>query len=89
VKVLGPDAEATLYTLAWGMEQGGYATAYDIVVARKVAHVLAGGNRAPGSDITEQELLDLEREAFVSLCGEEKTQARMQHLLMNGKPLRN
>ncbi len=58
-------------------------------IANKLAHVLAGGDVPAGSLVTEQYMLDLEREAFLSLCGEPKTQARMQHMLAKGKALRN
>jgi 3-hydroxyacyl-CoA dehydrogenase len=59
------------------------------VVATKVAEVLTGGNVLPETEVSEQYLLDLEREAFVSLCGTKGTQARMAHMLKTGKPLRN
>jgi 3-hydroxyacyl-CoA dehydrogenase len=69
--------------------EGGFITEYDGVVAEKLAHVLSGGRLTGRQTVTEQYLLDLEREAFLSLCGEPKTQARIQHMLENGKPLRN
>jgi 3-hydroxyacyl-CoA dehydrogenase len=59
------------------------------VVGNKLANVLTGGDVPTGTRLSEQYFLDLEREAFLSLCGEEKTQARIQHMLMKGKPLRN
>jgi len=71
------------------MQQAGWASEHDATIAMKVAHILTGGDRAPGTPITEQDLLDLECEAFLSLCGMEKTQARIQHMLLNNKPLRN
>jgi len=58
-------------------------------IASKLAHVIAGGNVAFGSHVDEQYMLDIEREAFLSLIGEMKTQQRMQHMLVKGKPLRN
>jgi 3-hydroxyacyl-CoA dehydrogenase len=58
-------------------------------VARKLAHVLAGGALSASQTVSEQYVLDLEREAFVSLCGERKTQERIAHTLKTGKPLRN
>ena len=73
----------------WSMVEGGYATEHDALIAKKVAHILCGGDVLPGTELTEQDYLDLEREAFLSLCGEEKTQARIQSLLMTNKPLRN
>ncbi|MGC1910803.1 MAG: 3-hydroxyacyl-CoA dehydrogenase NAD-binding domain-containing protein [Candidatus Acidiferrales bacterium] len=69
--------------------RGEYATEYDGVVARKLAWVLAGGNLTAPQGVSEEYLLDLEREAFVSLCGERKTQERIAHTLKTGKPLRN
>lgn len=68
---------------------GGYASAHDKLVAEKIGHVLSGGMCLPGTKLVAQDLLDLEREAFVSLCGEEKTRARIKHTLTTGKPLRN
>jgi 3-hydroxyacyl-CoA dehydrogenase len=59
------------------------------LLGRKIAFVMTGGNIPRGTRLSEQDLLDLEREAFLSLCGEEKTQARIQYMLMKGKPLRN
>ncbi|MCG0238937.1 MAG: 3-hydroxyacyl-CoA dehydrogenase/enoyl-CoA hydratase family protein [Firmicutes bacterium] len=89
VPVLGADARAVLELAAWSMQQGGYATEHDVKIAKKVAYVLTGGNLPAGTLVPEQYLLDLEREAFVSLCGEPKSQQRMMHLLKTGKPLRN
>jgi 3-hydroxyacyl-CoA dehydrogenase len=74
-----------LYT----MKAAGQISEHDEKIGRKIASVLTGGDVPPGTKRTEQELLDLEREAFLSLCGEEKTQARIQFMLMKGKPLRN
>jgi len=58
-------------------------------VARKLANILAGGSLSTAQMVSEQYVLDLEREAFVSLCGEKKTQERIAHTLKTGKPLRN
>ncbi|MBZ5539678.1 MAG: enoyl-CoA hydratase/isomerase family protein [Acidobacteriia bacterium] len=69
--------------------RGGYASEYDAHVARKLAHILAGGALSVPQLVSEQYVLDLEREAFVSLCGEKKTQERIAHTLKTGKPLRN
>jgi 3-hydroxyacyl-CoA dehydrogenase len=74
-----------LYT----MKAAGQISEHDEKIGRMIASVLTGGDVPPGTKRTEQELLDLEREAFLSLCGEEKTQARIQFMLMKGKPLRN
>ena len=60
-----------------------------MLIARKLALVLCGGDLNHAALVTEQHFLDLEREAFLSLCGEEKTQQRMEHILKTGKPLRN
>jgi 3-hydroxyacyl-CoA dehydrogenase len=59
------------------------------LIGKKLAHVLTGGNTDGRTPITEQQVLDLEREAFLSLCGEPLTLARIQHMLQKGKPLRN
>ncbi|MNP84284.1 putative 3-hydroxyacyl-CoA dehydrogenase [compost metagenome] len=71
------------------MRESGYISDHDLLIAKKLAHVLAGGNVPAGTLVTEQYLLDLEREAFLSLCGETKTLQRMKHMLTTGKPLRN
>ncbi|WP_353947606.1 3-hydroxyacyl-CoA dehydrogenase NAD-binding domain-containing protein [Sporolactobacillus sp. Y61] len=89
VTVIGEDGKALLLLAADNMRRSGYASEYDRVIAGKLAHVLSGGDVPAGSCVTEQYLLDLEREAFLSLCGEAKTQARIQHMLTRGKPLRN
>ncbi|MGA3204958.1 MAG: 3-hydroxyacyl-CoA dehydrogenase family protein, partial [Bryobacteraceae bacterium] len=89
VKVGGESAFALLKLGAWTMRQGGYISDYDVVVAEKLAHVLSGGRLTGEQLVSEQYLLDLEREAFLSLCGNPKTQERMQFMLKTGKPLRN
>jgi len=71
------------------MQRAGYASDYDAHVAGKLAYVISGGALNPPQPVSEQYILDLEREAFLSLCGEPKTQQRIQHLLKTGKPLRN
>ncbi|MGD0793170.1 MAG: 3-hydroxyacyl-CoA dehydrogenase NAD-binding domain-containing protein [Terriglobales bacterium] len=71
------------------MRQGEYITDHEQKLATKIAEVLCGGNITPGTPVSEQYLLDLEREAFKSLCGEKKTQERIQFTLKTGKPLRN
>jgi len=79
-------------TFAYGlyaMKMAGQISKYDEQIGRKIAFVMTGGDVPRGTRLSEQDLLDLEREAFLSLCGEEKTQARIQHMLMTGKPLRN
>ena len=71
------------------MRHGNYVSDYDVHVSKKIAYILSGGDCAEGTYVTEQEILDLEREAFLSLCGEQKTQDRIMHMLTTGKPLRN
>jgi len=71
------------------MRQAGYITEYEAHLARKLAYVLCGGDVTRPSTAPERYFLDLEREAFKSLCGEPKTLARMEHLLKKGKVLRN
>ncbi len=86
---LGESAKAAFRAAVWGMQQAGYASEHDALISEHLANILCGGNRIQGTPMTEQDALDLEREAFVSLCGTEKTQARIQHMLATGKPLRN
>ena len=85
----GRDMRGALLVGAWMFAQGGYITEYEKVIASKLANVLAGGELSKSTWVSEQYILDLEREAFLSLCGEEKTQERMWALLNTGKPLRN
>ncbi len=85
----GESGIATLKMMVGTLVAGGYATPHDAVVAGKLAEVLCGGNGGGSREVTEDEILELEREAFVSLCGEPNTQARIQYFLMNNKPLRN
>jgi 3-hydroxyacyl-CoA dehydrogenase len=89
IKVMGERGHALLQMGLFYMREGGYISAYDEHVAKKVAHIMSGGNLPDGTEVTEQYLLDLEREAFVSLCGEQKTQERIEYMLKTGKPLRN
>jgi 3-hydroxyacyl-CoA dehydrogenase len=84
--------ENILATLKMGihlMRQGEYITEYEVKIGTKVAEVLCGGNVTPGTPVSEQYILDLEREGFKSLCGEKKTQERIQYTLKTGKTLRN
>jgi 3-hydroxyacyl-CoA dehydrogenase len=74
---------------AWQFKQGGYISDYDSHVATKLAYVMAGGCLSRPQWVSEQYILDLEREAFLSLCGEEKTQERIYSFLQTGRPLRN
>ena len=85
----GDSGIATIGMLISSMVAGGYASEHDALISGKVAEVLCGGKGGASRKVTEQEMLDLEAEAFVSLCGEPKTMARIQHMLMKNKPLRN
>jgi 3-hydroxyacyl-CoA dehydrogenase len=89
IPVAGLAALPTLETGIFLMGEAGFASEHDQKVARKAAHVLCGGRLTPGSVVSEKYLLDLEREAFLSLCGERKTQERITYTLKTGKPLRN
>jgi 3-hydroxyacyl-CoA dehydrogenase len=85
----GESVLATLKLAVWTMREGQYISDHDAKVANWAAYILAGGKVNPGTLVSEQYLLDLEREAFVSLCGEKKTQERIAFTLKTGKPLRN
>ncbi|MEO6983310.1 MAG: enoyl-CoA hydratase/isomerase family protein, partial [Edaphobacter sp.] len=85
----GESVLATLKLAVWTMHEGQYISDHDAKVANWVAHTLCGGKVTPGTLVSEQYLLDLEREAFLSLCGEKKTQERIAFTLKTGKPLRN
>ena len=89
IKVLGRTALGALYAGINGMWRANYATAHDALVARKLAYVMCGGDLSEPTVVSEQYLLDLEREAFLSLCGERKTLERIQGVLKTGKPIRN
>ncbi|MCC3355796.1 3-hydroxyacyl-CoA dehydrogenase/enoyl-CoA hydratase family protein [Bacillus sp. REN16] len=89
VPVVGETGYATLLLGAQAMKYSGYISEHDLKIAKKLAWVIAGGNVPYGTEVDEQYLLELEREAFLSLVGEPKTQQRMQHMLVKGKPLRN
>ncbi len=89
VKVLGKQALGMFLVGTDSMEAGHYISEHDKKIADKLAYVMAGGDLSEASLVTEQYLLDLEREAFLSLCTERKTLERIQHMLKTGKPLRN
>ncbi|MFY7899757.1 MAG: 3-hydroxyacyl-CoA dehydrogenase/enoyl-CoA hydratase family protein [Chitinophagaceae bacterium] len=89
IKVLGRLGLGAMLAGINGMWRGGYATEHDALVARKLAYVMCGGDLSEPTLVSEQYLLDLEREAFLSLCGERKTLERIQSVLTSGKPLRN
>ena len=85
----GRDGIATVDMMLYGMEESGYISAYDRHIGQKLAKVLCGGETNTTALVSEERLLELEREVFLSLCGEEKTMERIQHMLQHGKPLRN
>ena len=89
VKVVGETGFATLRLGIYNFFKGGMISAHDQKIAEKLAFVLSGGNVPANTQVTEQYILDLEREAFLSLVTEPKTQERMQYMLTKGKPLRN
>jgi 3-hydroxyacyl-CoA dehydrogenase len=89
IRVAGAAGKAVMQLGAYSLRQSQFISEHDYKIASKLAHVLAGGNVPAGTLVSEQYMLDLEREAFLSLCGEQKTQQRMQHMLSTGKPLRN
>jgi 3-hydroxyacyl-CoA dehydrogenase len=89
IKVMGRAALGTLLAGINGMNKANYATAHDVTVAKKLAYVMCGGDLSEPTLVSEQYLLDLEREAFLSLTGEKKTLERIQSILKSGKPLRN
>ncbi|WP_242335108.1 MULTISPECIES: 3-hydroxyacyl-CoA dehydrogenase/enoyl-CoA hydratase family protein [Anaeromyxobacter] len=85
----GRSVAASLATQLWNMRMGGFITEYEEKLGKTIAGVITGGDVPAGTAVTEQWLLDLEREAFLRLCGERKTLERIQHMLKKGKPLRN
>ena len=89
IRVLGRSALGALYAGINGMWRANYATEHDALVARKLAYVMCGGDLSEPTLVSEQYLLDLERQAFLSLCGERKTLERIQSVLKSGKPIRN
>jgi 3-hydroxyacyl-CoA dehydrogenase len=89
VTVLGRGGLGTLYTALNEFYQGKYMSEYDLEIAKKVAYVLCGGDLTGQQKVSEQYLLDIEREAFIQLLGNQKTLDRIQYMLMNNKPLRN
>lgn len=89
IQVLGKTGLGTLTVGVESFVAGGYISEHDAKIAKKVAYVMCGGDLSAPTQVTEQYLLDLEREAFLSLCGEKKTLERIQAMLQTGKPLRN
>lgn len=89
LKVAGRTGHATLYSALWDMNQSGQISEHDMLIGQRLARVLSGGDVAAGTEVSELRFHELEQEAFLSLCGEEKTLARIQHMLTTNKPLRN
>jgi len=89
IKVLGRSALGAFFSGVYAFGVGHYVTEYDMKIAKKLAYVMSGGDLTSPQLVSEQYLLDLEREAFLSLLGEKKTLERIQSLLKTGKPLRN
>jgi 3-hydroxyacyl-CoA dehydrogenase len=89
IKVLGKSALGMIYAGAENMHAGNFISEHDKLISKKLAWIMCGGNLSSPAFVSEQYLLDLEREAFVSLCGEKKTLQRMESILKTGKPLRN
>jgi 3-hydroxyacyl-CoA dehydrogenase len=89
VKAPGRSAAAALEANLYNLRLGGFISDHDLRIGTAVARILTGGDVPAGAPVTEANLLELEREAFLSLCGEEPTRARIRHMLETGKPLRN
>ncbi|HBE81320.1 MAG TPA: 3-hydroxyacyl-CoA dehydrogenase/enoyl-CoA hydratase family protein [Pyrinomonadaceae bacterium] len=89
IMVMGESAEAAMKLALHMMKRGGFISEHDELIGKRLAHIMSGGNINHTAFVSEQYLLDLEREAFVSLCGERKTQERIAAMLKTGKPLRN
>ncbi|MFN0277355.1 MAG: 3-hydroxyacyl-CoA dehydrogenase/enoyl-CoA hydratase family protein [Pyrinomonadaceae bacterium] len=89
ITVLGESAESAMKLALHMMKQAGYISDHDVLIGKKLAHVMSGGTINHRTQVSERYLLDLEREAFISLCGERKTQGRIAAMLKTGKPLRN
>jgi 3-hydroxyacyl-CoA dehydrogenase len=89
LKVLGAAAEGMVNGEIFNMQSAGYVTEYDAFLARRIATVVAGGDVRTNSEVDEEVILNLERQAFIDFLKEEKTLARIEHMLKTGKPLRN
>ncbi len=89
IPVMGENFRGMCSSVVYNMRHGNFISDYDAHIASKLAHILSGGDCPEGTLVTEKEILALEREAFLSLCGEQKTQDRIMHMLNTGKPLRN
>ena len=89
IKVLGKQSLGMFYVGSDSMMSGIYISKHDKKIANKLAYVMSGGDLSEPSYVSEDYLLEIEREAFLSLCGEKKTLERIEHMLKTGKPLRN
>ena len=89
IPVMGENFKGIVDAALYNMRYGNYISDYDVHVSRKVAYIISGGDCPEGTWVTEQAILDLEKEAFLSLLGEPKTQDRIMYMLNTGKPLRN
>jgi 3-hydroxyacyl-CoA dehydrogenase len=89
LKAPGRSVAATIKSQVWNMKMGGQVTEFEELLAGTIADVITGGDVPAGTLITEEYLLDLEREAFLKMCGQKKTLERIQHMLKKGKALRN
>lgn len=89
IPVMGENFRGMVGAALYGMRHGNYISDYDVHVSKKLAYIISGGDCPEGTWVSEQEILDLEKEAFLSLLGEPKTQDRIMHMLNTGKPLRN
>jgi 3-hydroxyacyl-CoA dehydrogenase len=88
IRALGREAIGNLYYALFAFQEAGQASDHDVRVGREIAYVLCGGDGPPRT-VSEQDILDLEREAFLRLLGTKETQERIAHMLKTGKPLRN
>jgi 3-hydroxyacyl-CoA dehydrogenase len=88
-KLPGKEAYSNFKLMLSGMQEGGFISEHDLKISLKVAYLMSGGDCNPNYPVTEQYLLDLERESFLSLCGEQKSFERLEHMLKTNKPLRN
>ncbi len=89
IPVMGDNFKGMAAAILYNMRKGNFVSDYDVHVVTKLAEIISGGDCPEGTYVTEEYILDLEREAFLSLCGEQKTQDRIMHMLMKGRPLRN
>ena len=89
IKVLGQAAQGMIDVEIFNMLSGKFITEYDAFLAKRIAYVISGGDVRDNSEVEEETILKLEREAFIDFWKEEKTVARVEHMLKTGKPLRN